>query len=216
MTSDRRSLGQRLAWPALVAWGSGTLVVGAFLLAPHAAGLPLPSTGDPRLVGTLSGEAPGTWLVTHVLLAGCECSAQILSVLRTRPPHPEAHELVVLVGRADADDPALRTLGYEVVALSPHELRARYGLEVAPVLVIRDPGGEVRYLGGYTVHRREGAPMDRAIVAALLDGDRLPEVLPVLGCPASDALRAVVDPLGLRPGPRGDALARGSLPDEVP
>lgn len=216
MTNEPRSLGERLAWPALVAWGGGTLVVGAFLLAPHAVGLPLPSPDDPRLTAALATEARGSWLVTHVLLAGCGCSAQLLAALRSRPPRPGVHERVVLVGRPGVDDPALHTLGYRVVALSPVELRARYGLEVAPVLVIRDPEGQVRYLGGYTVHRREDAPRDRAILAALVEGGLPPDVLPVLGCPATEALRASVDPLGLRPGPRGDELARGSLPDEVP
>lgn len=206
MTTEPKTRHFRPAYWALVAWGATTSLLGAYLLAPHTVGLPVPSVHDPLLAASIAEDEPGSWLVTHVLLHGCECSAQVLETLRARPPREPVREQILLVGRADADDPALRSVGYVVRSILPEQLRARYGIEAAPVLIIRDPNGLLRYVGGYTVHRRDRVPHDREIVDRLVSEGRA-DMLPVLGCPASEELRASVDPLDIRPGPRGAELA---------
>lgn len=199
----------------LVAWALGGIVLGAVLLAPHVAGLPLPSEGDPRLTAAMSEPAPGSWLVEHFVLTGCDCSRRIVETLRARPPHAGVAERVVLIGRADGDDPVLRALGYAVEAVTPGELRGRFGLEAAPVFAVRDPMGAVRHVGGYTSHRRGPALQDRDVLAALLGGGDS-AALPVFGCATSARLRAATDPLSIGTGPDPAELARLSTPEGRP
>jgi hypothetical protein len=212
----RARVADGLAKLVLLGWFVGSSILGASLLAPHVAGLPVPSAGDPRVGAlvraTLGPDDRGRWVAIHLLLAGCDCSRRILAVLRARPPQPTARERVVWVG--GAADPGLRALGYDIESIGPRELSARYGVEAAPTLLIVDPRGDLRYAGGYTAHRRGPEVLDREILTALI-AEPMPAPastpLPVLGCPASASLRARVDPLGLRPGPTSFE-ARASSP----
>ena len=78
----------------------------------------------------------------------------------------------------------------------PAELAARWHDEASPLLVIADPAGAVRYVGGYGRHKQSPVVEDLAILADLRAAhDRA--ALPVFGCATSARLARRVDPLGL-------------------
>jgi hypothetical protein len=92
---------------------------------------------------------------------------------------------------------AAQAAGYAVDVLSPRALAARYGAIAAPLLVIADERGRVRYVGGYGARKRDGQPRDRELLAAVARGDEL-TALPILGCATSRELQRQLDPLGLK------------------
>jgi hypothetical protein len=107
---------------------------------------------------------------------------------------------VVLVdddGRAGPEDEPLRQRGFRVRIATPRQLREDFDLEAAPVLVLARPGGELAYVGGYTRHKRGAAFEDLELLASLRH-DEAPRALPVFGCPTSERLARLLDPLGLR------------------
>ena len=81
--------------------------------------------------------------------------------------------------------------------IEPPELAARYGLEAAPVFVVADPEGELRYVGGYTTRKQGLDNRDLAIITELRAGHDQRE-LPLFGCAVSRSLQQLLDPLGLR------------------
>ncbi len=101
----------------------------------------------------------------------------------------------------EADDAALgtriRAAGFDLETLSTEELARRYGVEAAPLLVVSDPRGTVRYVGGYTDHKQSVVIRDHEILSALRGGGGV-AALPVFGCAVSKELGQRVDPLGLR------------------
>lgn len=185
----------------LVLWAALVLIGGSTLLARHLLTLPVPPPDDPRLIAALSALRPAggppRWLVLHVLYERCGCSQDLLRALRARAARPGVHEQVLLASEApDTTQPlgdALRGRGFGFRAVRPEELAARYHLEAAPLLLVVDDTGRLRYLGGYSPRKR-GAPQDQRILAEL-QGGRAPAPLPTFGCAVSAALRAALDPL---------------------
>lgn len=175
-----------LARAALVAWFLGVLVVGAGLLARHLVALPAPPS-DPRFASAMNGlrSSPGDrWLAVHVLYGECRCSHRIAAHL-AETARPTGWEEVVLWAGTSEPPAALRR-GFEVRRVSRAEL-ARWGVEAAPLLAVLDPGGGVRYAGGYT-ERKQGPVVDDARIFAAAQKSHLVAALPVLGCAISERL----------------------------
>jgi hypothetical protein len=189
-----------------VIWVPLALVTVTGLALAHWAALPLPSVQNPLLQRALAeqrgSEREPTWRLTHVLYGACACSSLVLSHLQARGVVPHTSEQVVFVGRdGAARTSALRARSFRVSAIEPHELKTRYGLEVAPLLIVEAPDHSIRYLGGY-IERKQGPVIrDREILSALQRG-QAETTLPVLGCAVSRALQDMLDPLGLTYGRR--------------
>ena len=134
------------------------------------------------------------------LADGCRCSGRVVEHLLGREPGGAVAEAVVLVSEGP-DEPrraaALRTAGYGVEVLSAAGVEARYGVEAAPLLVVADPSGVVRYAGGYTDRKQSLVLRDREVMASLLAG-RTPARLPTYGCAVSARLRRDLSPWPLR------------------
>jgi hypothetical protein len=186
-------------------------------MAGHLLSLPAPALADEKLTATLSARLAsknGRWSVFHVLYQGCACSSRVLSHLIERRARTDVDESVIYAH--DADDSAaataatlsttaanVRGAGFLFEALTPSELAARYQIESAPLLLVADPQGAVRYAGGYT--DRSGAKQisDIAIIDRTSHGD-VPRSLPIFGCAVSRRLQGAVDPLGLKYAKRSD------------
>jgi len=181
----------------LVGWIIVTLVGVAALSAGHMA--PLPDLDDePRLSKAMLElrRCPSENFLVHVIYAECSCSRALFGHLVARRPFPGTEEVILFVG-ADADkQKAAKRVGFAFTTVSAPELASRFGLEAAPVLIMFDSAGRLRYAGGYYAHPSTITPLDETIYAQLAAGANI-EPFPVFGCAVSPRLQKSLDPLGL-------------------
>ena len=194
---------RRLIQLTMIVWGGAVSVVAISLMARHELALPSPAADDPalqRAVNELSqseaSAAVTDWSVIHVLYAQCRCSQRIVEHLVGRERPPGITERVLLVGNGAEYAAKLTSAGFGVVLATPAEMKERYHVESAPLLVVSDPLGRVRYSGGYTREKQGPDIRDLAIIGELRSGGSPPE-LPTLGCAVSDELKKLINPLGL-------------------
>lgn len=176
----------------IVAWLALCLLVGGSLLAGHLLTLPVPERGDPELRAAIAKtRTDHGWLAIHVLSQECRCSQRIVAHLLASQ-RPDIHERIVWIGDAPPDAP-----GFAIERVTPKQLEARYHLVAAPVLLVADPAGEIRYVGGYT-DQKQAADIRDLEVIAMAKTQAAVEALPAFGCAVSEALRDQLDPLGVR------------------
>jgi hypothetical protein len=172
----------------------------AYLMVSHWVVLPHPASDDPawsaRLKRTRSNNSE-QWTVFHFLYGNCPCSRRILCHIVNRFPVAGCREVIVFIGEDKEMTEAAVQRGFEVDYVTPEELKARYGVEAAPLLTVLDPAGNVGFTGGYTTHKQGPQIQDEKIIRALLDGMSV-ENLPLFGCAVSKELKSLVDPLGLK------------------
>jgi hypothetical protein len=173
----------------LTVWFAVMLAVGAGLLSRHLVALPAPAKSA-KLAASMAQlrrpETQGTWLAVHVLYSECRCSQRIVEHLLSGARPTDWTEVVLWVGQREPDPALARRFDVRRVAAAD---LARMGIEATPMLVAVDPGGLVRYSGGYT-DRKQGPVIDDV---RILDASRKPDLvasLPVFGCAISDRLRA--------------------------
>lgn len=170
--------------------------LGSLLLSKHAIALPAPAKEDPVLGAALQElpEPRSGWSALHVLYAKCRCSQRIVDHLVSSKRPADVRERVLLVGDDGSFTARLQGAGFTVVAATAEDLRDRYHVEAAPLFVVSGPDGKPRYAGGYTREKQGADVRDLAIFDELF-ADGAPAALPMLGCPVSDELRAVLNPL---------------------
>ena len=187
-----------LALAGLAAWLVVGTAVGGALLIRHLVPLPTPARTDTTLRDAVRELLPQRgWRAVHVMYRDCPCSQRTIAHLLASPRPAELAELVLVVDddrQGELEDAQLRAAGFAVVVIGPDELRTRFDLEAAPVLIVMSPEGELAYVGGYNRHKQSAAYEDGAIVAeARARHDVAP--LPVFGCATSARLANIVDPL---------------------
>lgn len=188
-----RRWGVRLA---LGAWGSALLFVCATLLAGHFYTLPLPERDSPRLAQGI--DAPDdAWSAVHVLYAECSCSARIVEHLFASERPSGLRERLLVVGEREEWRERAVTAGLDYETTTRARLVEELGIEAAPLLVVADPSGRVRYAGGYTDRKQGPRIRDLELIAALRD-ERETDAIPLYGCAVSRSLQQAFDPLGLR------------------
>lgn len=206
LSDHSRHLGNRAArarWGhvALLAWAALSLVITGGLASAHWYALPHPPAAKPALVRalahSLTAADSGRFTVTHVLYAECRCSQSILKHLVSRRARRDVSERVLLVAPDDALTAQLRAADYRVDVLKPTELKLRYEIESAPLLIVADPQHVLRYLGGYTTRKQAPDIHDTAIIDSVISGRDASE-LPLFGCAVSRRLQRLLDPLGLQ------------------
>ena len=167
----------------------------------HLQPLPVPPIDDAQLQAALASTSTpaehGRWRLLHVMYARCPCSNKIIDHLLDSARPADVVERVVIVDASDALRDRLRAGGFVVEVVDAPTLQQRYHLEAAPVLVVADDAGRVRYVGGYTERKQGPVSHDVEIVEQLRRGDRLAS-LPLFGCAISRTLQQAVDPLSLR------------------
>jgi hypothetical protein len=183
----------------LAVWAAVMLLIGTILMASHWLGLPVPVLENPKLQAALAelGGAAGRWQLVHVLYSQCRCSQRTLDYLQQRATPAQTLERLLLVGSDAHAASAARQRGFLVEEITPAELTERFQLEAAPLLLVVDPEGTVRYAGGYTARQQGLDYQDLTILARLREhGGR--ERLPAYGCAVSRELQDQLDPLGVK------------------
>ena len=195
--AGRRKLQQGALW----LWAVVAFVITGSLASAHAYTLPHPARTDPALRVALSAQRTpaelGRFGVTHVMYAACRCSKGIIDHLEARGARRDVSEHVVLVGQDAALAARITRAGYQLDNIEPLQLKRKYGLEAAPLLIISEPDGAIAYLGGYTTHKQGLDIRDNALIDAAIAGENSSE-LPLLGCAVSRALQRMLDPFALK------------------
>jgi len=180
-----RTLGARFL---LATWLTGMLVLGAALLAKHVVALPAPARNE-RLLRTIADlrahAGASDWLAVHVLYSECRCSQRVVAHLVSTARPSQLHEVVLWVG-ANPPAPELAQ-HFEVRRITSAQL-AGYGIDAAPLLIVSDPKGEPRYVGGYTTRKQGPVLEDLSIVEQARRGSSLAS-LPIFGCAVSERLQ---------------------------
>lgn len=201
--SPRRGIFRVLAPLALTAWATLGVVGGSTLMAGHLYALPEPAVGDPVLLERLhslqaaSDVEDGQWHAVHVLYAACRCSQRIFDHLFESARPAGYRETVLLVGDDASVVARARTAGFGIVSVTPQQLATEFHIEAAPLLLVLDPDGRIRYAGGYSERKQGYEALDVGIMESLASGRPASE-LPLYGCGVSKELQAVLDPLGLK------------------
>ncbi len=171
----------------------------AYLMISHWAVLPHPRVGDAqfseRLQAAELGRTPN-WSAVHFLYDDCPCSRRVLQHVIDSQPIPGVTERVVLISK-ECLRAELGRGDLQVEYVTPENLKQRYGVESAPLLVVMDTNQSVRYSGGYTSRKQGPKMMDREIIAQLVAGQSAME-LPLYGCAVSTQLQRAIDPLGFK------------------
>jgi hypothetical protein len=178
-------------------WAAVVLVGSSSLMASHLAALPTPKAVDPHVTAEIVRDADsrGRWTTLHVLAAGCGCSRYVLEHLARRGPRQGVRERILWVASSGATPPNPPS-GFALEAIRPSDLRERVGVVGAPTLIVADPEGRVRYVGGYTAQKQSPRIADVDVLARLERGETV-EPLPVLGCALDPKTARRLDPLGL-------------------
>ncbi len=182
----------------LAAWAVVTLVGLAALSLKHMASLPEPE--DEALLTRAMLQlrrSSGRVFLVHVIYAECSCSRALFVHLVARRPFPGAEEAILFVGADPRKQESAARAGYTFTTVSAQELASRFGLEAAPVLVVLDSAGKLRYAGGYYAHPATITPLDERIYNRLATGANV-EPLPVFGCAVSSRLQKSLNPLAAK------------------
>jgi len=129
-----------------------------------------------------------------VLYAACRCSQGIIEHLAASSRPPATVEKILWVGGESAALGGAARGGFEVIHTSAEELAERYGIEAAPLLLVADPAGRLRYAGGYTQRKQGSDVRDVEIIRDLQSGGATSS-LPLFGCAVSRGLQRRLDPL---------------------
>lgn len=185
----------------LAGWAGVMVVIMGTLMAGHWVALPTPTRAErPEVAEALQGlmrRDRGDWLAAHVMYADCRCSQRIVDHLVESRRPDRLTEHVLLVGEDASMGERLTAQGYVVTQLTPERLLSEYHLRAAPMLLIADPTGTLRYAGGYTERKQGYQVRDLTILDELMAAGTALE-LPAFGCAVSQALQDLLDPLGVK------------------
>lgn len=193
--AKQSSMRARITTGVILIWGSFLTCAMATLMAGHWVSLPHPEKGTS--LNGYRGQSVESVNVFHFLYGDCGCSRRILKQLLKRDVVEGVSERIVLIGNDDAAESLATQKGFAVSRLTPAELKQQYEVESAPLLIITDNTGTIRYSGGYTSRKQGLDNQDLRIIQSILDGEQYSE-LPVYGCAVSKRLKDLIDPLNLK------------------
>lgn len=199
-------VGSLRAWPRraphvlLAIWFGAMVFLSATLLARHLVALPTPprDAAFEAAIGRL--RSPGeAFAAIHVLYAECRCSRRIAQHLLSSKRPAGTSEHVVLVGAEAELERALAARGFDVRVTTADALASELHVEGAPMLIVLDGEGHVRYSGGYTTRKQGADVRDVDIIERTrnMGGAGVLEALPIFGCAVSEELRKRLDPAGV-------------------
>jgi hypothetical protein len=183
-------------------WAGTLCLIVAGLMAGHWIPLPHPEAGSQLITAETENAIQSTnddaaYFTFHFLYSDCPCSRRALTQVVKRKPIAFANERIVLVGNNSALETSAIDQGYEVEVVTPETLKSKYGVESAPLLVVTDERGKVRYAGGYTSRKQGLDFQDTRIITDTISGKTV-DGLPLYGCAVSKNLKAIIDPLNLK------------------
>jgi thioredoxin-related protein len=136
------------------------------------------------------------FLVTHILGSNCKCSNRIARYLVETQRPSEIAEKIVVVGGLLKNEMQLQQQGFTIEHISVTELKSRFNLVSAPVLLIKDKSGVLKYSGGYK-NIDEVEARDIEILKRIENGNKV-AALPVMGCALTDEAKAAIDPFNFK------------------
>src|SRR3569623_1995980 len=80
---------------------------------------------------------------------------------------------------------------------SRDELKSVNNIPAAPIMVVADPHGIIRYAGGYTARKQGPDISDVAVITAVMQQHPAAPI-PLFGCAVSATLSAMLAPLGIK------------------
>ncbi len=205
MSGDTQSSPSRLRkWLprlALAVWAPSLLVLCAYLLVGHWITLPLPPVDDPKLAQSihdeLSPDERGQWVAVHVLYSRCDCSKRIVNHILERERITGVKEKIILVEHKPEWEARAQATHIPVQVISRDELKTVYNIPAAPVMIVSDPRGVIRYAGGYTARKQGPDIRDVAVINTVMKQDSA-EAIPLFGCAVAKTLSTLLDPLGIK------------------
>ena len=180
---------EQIARFMLACWGVVTLIGFAFLSVQHMKPLRLPTdqAGFASAMLKLRQGSKPTFLV-HVIYVECSCAKALFDHLIARHPFRDTEEAILFVGKDPGKQTIAESAGFTFTTISADELLSRFGLEAAPVLVILNSAGRLRYAGGYYSEASAIVPLDAKIQARLASGLDVPP-FPIFGCAVSPTVK---------------------------
>lgn len=180
-------------------WIPSALLVTALLMVNHVISMPLPSDIT-RLHNSIQNlrNDDETPLIVHVVYQNCSCTRNLLEHLADRRSSSKLQEVLLYVGQRDSRSKLAEKAGYQVHYIDRASLQSTYAIEAAPLLLVVDESGQIRYLGGYYRTPATVKPMDQEIIKAVLHSHDSAETLPLYGCAVSQNLQDQIDPLQLQ------------------
>jgi hypothetical protein len=187
---------------AIFLWGIVVVIVGAFLMADHWVTLPVPSGEDIKLARAIDDarnlDERGQWLAVHILYSKCTCSKRVVDHLFSKGRSSGIKEKLIIV---DGERPEWLTLakakGFSYEVISPKQLHEIYNVSAAPIMVVADPLGTIRYAGGYTTRKQGPDIKDTEIIDQLMTQNPV-KPIPLFGCAIAKGLQELTDPFGLK------------------
>ena len=179
-------------WFAAMSFVCSTLMIG------HWVQLPTPKVGSRQPFATDSDTSVSLkWRALHFLSSECVCSQRILKHLLQREPLSDIEEKIIIVGGLDATRELVAGSRFAIDWTSPEELKSKYGVEAAPLLVVLDSDETIRYSGAYTARKQAYPIQDVLLIKRALAGESI-QSLPLFGCGVSGEMQSLTDPLGLK------------------
>lgn len=178
-------------WLPSMAFAVGTLMIN------HVAALPAPGDLGDVQAGVAALPGQGAPRVVHIIDERCSCTDGLLRHLFSRGAIPGLHEQIRYVGQREDRLSAARAAGFEIEAVAEEAVISGLGIDAAPVLILADADGEVRYVGGYFDRPAAVSSLDVGLIRQWRDGEPAAP-LPIFGCAVSASLRAQRDPLRLQ------------------
>lgn len=127
-------------------------------------------------------QRTGRWHAIHILGSECPCSARVAAYLSQRARFTGLDERVIQVGDEPDTEQNLQQAGWAVEKWSAERVRDYYGALSAPLLIIVDPDGVIRYGGGYSLHSDARDGFHDAEIWTALQAGKDVERLPAYGC----------------------------------
>jgi hypothetical protein len=186
-----------LGYALLAAWALAGVIGMGSLAVSHTVALPAPTEEAKLAAAALDlRPAPGKPFLLHVIFGGCSCTRRLFAHLLKRGPLPGTQEAILFVGEDAEKRKAAEARGFRFTTTTAEALAARFGLEEAPVLLVFDPQGTLRYVGGYFDNPAAVTARDERVYGQVGKGE-VAAPLPVYGCAVSRKLQKAVDPLGI-------------------
>jgi hypothetical protein len=124
----------------------------------------------------------GQWQAIHILGPECSCSTRVARHLASRARLADGQEKVVQVGNEPETEQLLKNAGWPVEHWPAERARDSYGAMGAPLLLIVDPEGTVRYSGGYAKRSDARDGFHDVEIWNEVRAGRTVERLPAFGC----------------------------------
>ena len=182
----------------LIVWFAAMSFICSTLMIGHWVQLPTPKVGSNQLFVSVSNSTENAkWRALHFLSSECVCSQRILKHLANREPLSDIEETIIIVGEPDANRDLVAGSKFSIDWVAPEELKSKYGVDAAPLLVVLDSDQTIRYSGAYTARKRGFPIQDVHLITQTLAGEVI-QPLPLFGCGISKEMQSLTDPLGLK------------------